>query len=210
MPSCYLAPAAAAAAALKCHCSKCGKKATACTFSAGSQHVFFADRFGDVLCAAVTAEPAPPAAAEQQGSSSTALPAAAEAQLLLGHLQCIVSSLATCGSSSGRQLLVSTDKDGKVRASVLHADPTKVCRAGILGVSWALLVCACVLVFVASDIHVWGLPVSDKSDASRQTKRDECVSCNKRSNGRVLSEQAQHGLCCSQTPTWGVSMLASQ
>jgi hypothetical protein len=41
--------------------------------------------------------------------------------------QAIITSL-TSGlvSSSGQQLLVSTDRDGKVRASVLPADPGKV------------------------------------------------------------------------------------
>jgi hypothetical protein len=49
-----------------------------------------------------------------------------EATQLLGHLSSIVSSLAGCSSSTGQPLLVSTDKDGKVRASVLPADPVKV------------------------------------------------------------------------------------
>jgi hypothetical protein len=115
-------------------CRKSGKKATACTFSADSKHVFFSDRFGDVLVA--TALPAadvvadaPPAAAAADGSADTDGAAAVEASLLLGHLQSIVTSLARCSSSSGHQLLLSTDKDGKVRASVLPADPVKVCTA---------------------------------------------------------------------------------
>lgn len=98
--------------------SKSGKKATACTFSADSQHVFFSDRFGDVLCAPVL-----PAAAD---AAADAAPAAVEGSLLLGHLQSIVTSLTRCSSSTGQQLLVSTDKDGKVRASVLPVNPVKV------------------------------------------------------------------------------------
>lgn len=98
--------------------SKSGKKATACTFSADSQHVFFSDRFGDVLCASVL-----PAAAD---AAAGAAPAAVEGSLLLGHLQSIVTSLTRCSSSTGQQLLVSTDKDGKVRASVLPVNPVKV------------------------------------------------------------------------------------
>lgn len=117
-------------------CRKSGKKATACTFSADSRHVFFSDRFGDVLVATAlpavdTAADAPPAAAAGSagdGSSGADKPAAVEASLLLGHLQSIVTSLARCSSSTGQQLLLSTDKDGKVRASVLPADPAKVCK----------------------------------------------------------------------------------
>lgn len=112
-------------------CRKSGKKATACTFSADSKHVFFSDRFGDVLVATAlpAAADAPPAAAASgadDGSSAADGPAAVEASLLLGHLQSIVTSLARCSSSSKQQLLLSTDKDGKVRASVLPANPVKV------------------------------------------------------------------------------------
>lgn len=100
-------------------CRKSGKKATGCTFSTDGQHVFFADRFGDVLVGvAVPAE---------AGQGATA-PEPVEGNLLLGHLQSIVTSLACCSSSTGRLLLVSTDKDGKVRASVLPKDPTKVSK----------------------------------------------------------------------------------
>lgn len=120
-------------------CRKSGKKATACTFSADSKHVFFSDRFGDVLVAtalpAVAAAADAPAAAAADsaadGSSGADGPAAVEASLLLGHLQSIVTSLARCSSSSGQQLLLSTDKDGKVRASVLPANPAKVRPAAV-------------------------------------------------------------------------------
>ena len=126
-------------------CSKSGKKATSCTFSADSQHVLFSDRFGDVLCA--TTLPAADAAADADASADAAaaaaaapatdggaeqVPAAVEASLLLGHLQSIVTSLACCSSAAGRPLLVSTDKDGKVRASVLPATPVKVRRGPLL------------------------------------------------------------------------------
>lgn len=118
-----------------CCCSKAGKKATSCTFSADSQHIFFSDRFGDVLAATVlpaAAGDAAPAAAAAEAEGSTQLPAAVEANLLLGHLQSIVTSLACCSSATGRPLLVSTDKDGKVRASLLPADPLKVKNRALL------------------------------------------------------------------------------
>lgn len=85
--------------------------------------MFFADRFGDVLCATTTAGPADAGAAADGAAA-----AAAEPSLLLGHLQAIISSLTVTSSSAGTPLLVSTDRDAKVRASVLPADPTKVRR----------------------------------------------------------------------------------
>lgn len=42
-------------------------------------------------------------------------------------LQAIITSLASgVANSSGQPLLISTDRDGKVRASLLPSDPTKV------------------------------------------------------------------------------------
>jgi hypothetical protein len=55
-------------------CSKSSKKACACAFSQNGSHLFFADRFGDVLVATTT--PAAAAAADAE-----------EPNLLLGHLQ---------------------------------------------------------------------------------------------------------------------------
>ncbi|KAF6257592.1 WD40-repeat-containing domain protein [Scenedesmus sp. NREL 46B-D3] len=96
---------------------KSSKKACACAFSQDGSHAFFADRFGDVLVATTT----PPAEADAAAAAD-----AEEPNLLLGHLQAIITSL-TSGlvSSSEQQLLVSTDRDGKVRASVLPGDPAK-------------------------------------------------------------------------------------
>ncbi|WIA28245.1 hypothetical protein OEZ86_010800 [Tetradesmus obliquus] len=106
---------------------KSSKKACACAFSQDGGHLFFADRFGDVLVAATT--PAAAAAVAAAAAAANTDAAAAEAEepaLLLGHLQAIITSLASgLVSSTGQQLLVSTDRDGKVRASVLPADPTK-------------------------------------------------------------------------------------
>lgn len=99
-------------------CRKAAKKASACAISADGNHIFFSDRFGDILTAATV----PPTAA----AGATA--AEEEPNLLLGHLQAIISSLTTCEGSNGQRLLISTDRDGKVRASVLPKDPTKVWR----------------------------------------------------------------------------------
>lgn len=141
-PSCAVLLSCCLPARVLGACSKSGKKATSCIFSADSQHVFFSDRFGDVLCA--TTLPAADAAADADASADAAaaaasaadggpqVPAAVEASLLLGHLQSIVTSLACCSSAAGRALLVSTDKDGKVRASVLPANPVKVRRGALL------------------------------------------------------------------------------
>jgi hypothetical protein len=63
-------------------------------------------------------------------SASAASPVAEPAEVLLGHLQAIITSLTVTGTSTGQPVLVSTDRDGKVRCSVLPKDPTKVssCR----------------------------------------------------------------------------------
>jgi hypothetical protein len=80
-------------------------------WSADSKHCFFADRFGDVFAAAV----APAGGSERP------------AHLLLGHLQAIITSLTPSADGS---MLISTDRDAKVRASILPADPCKVSAGG--------------------------------------------------------------------------------
>jgi hypothetical protein len=86
-----------------------------------------------VLCAtalpaaaAVAAAAAGTAAAAAAAADGGDVPSPVEGSLLLGHLQSIVTSLTCCSSSTGQPLIISTDKDGKVRASVLPADPVKV------------------------------------------------------------------------------------
>jgi tRNA (guanine-N(7)-)-methyltransferase subunit TRM82 len=79
------------------------KKVSAAAFSADGRHVFLADRFGDVLVARVAGGPGPVRGAP-----------------LLGHFSAVVTSLAP---SPDGGLLVSADRESKVRVSRLPADP---------------------------------------------------------------------------------------
>ena len=100
---------------------KANKKVSAGCCSADSKHVFFADRFGDVLVGKVNTEAVATASAGE--GSSTAAAVAEESNLLLGHLQAIVTSLTPTPTCN---LLISTDRDCKVRASIMPEDPLKV------------------------------------------------------------------------------------
>ncbi|KAL6748370.1 WD40-repeat-containing domain protein [Haematococcus lacustris] len=87
------------------------KKLSACAFTLDCKYVLFADKFGDVAVAAVRQ---PGSQAGQEGAGK---PDSSDgAELLLGHLCSVITSLAV---SPDNKLLASTDKDGRVRLSLL-------------------------------------------------------------------------------------------
>jgi hypothetical protein len=98
----------------------------------GEQHVFFADRYGDVLCAPLSAG----AGAEGEGGNNNDLPSA----LALGHLSSSVSRVLAVpesgGNSSGTPnhhhpaLVATADADGKVRLSRVPSDAAFLARHG--------------------------------------------------------------------------------
>lgn len=85
------------------------KKISAAAFSADAKHVMFADKFGDVLCGTTSAT----------GASSAVVPG----NLLLGHFCAVVTSLQSTPDS---KFLISTDRESKVRVSVLPENPLQV------------------------------------------------------------------------------------
>ncbi|KAG2426567.1 hypothetical protein HXX76_011791 [Chlamydomonas incerta] len=98
---------------------RCPKKTSAGGFSHAGTHALFADKFGDVLVGPVPADlDAAVAAATAATAGAEAAPAAVAAapSTLLGHFCSIVTGVAAapCG-----RLLATSDKDYKVRVSVL-------------------------------------------------------------------------------------------
>ncbi|KAF5830070.1 hypothetical protein DUNSADRAFT_15070 [Dunaliella salina] len=85
------------------------KKLSAVAFSRDGKHALFADKFGDVGVAAC-------------GSPAQQQPPSEEPELLLGHLCSIVTSITV---SPDNRFVVTTDKDGRVRVSMLPAAPLK-------------------------------------------------------------------------------------
>ena len=81
------------------------KKISAATFTADGSYAIFADKFGDVHAAAT-------------GESATGGP-----RLLLGHFCSIITDLAA--SPDGKHI-ASTDRDSKVRVSLLPKEPLQV------------------------------------------------------------------------------------
>ncbi|KAL4452620.1 hypothetical protein ABPG75_008282 [Micractinium tetrahymenae] len=87
---------------------KVPKKVTNVAFTADGRHVLAADKFGDVLAAA-TEKPAGLKEGQQQ-----------EPEILLGHYCAIITSLSL---SAGGRLLATTDRDNRVRVSIMPAEP---------------------------------------------------------------------------------------
>lgn len=87
---------------------KVPKKVANCAFTADGRHMLGADKFGDVLVAA-TQRPAGLAEGQEQ-----------EPEILLGHYCAILTSLSL---SAGGRLLATTDRDNRVRVSIMPAEP---------------------------------------------------------------------------------------
>ena len=81
------------------------KKISAASFSADGSYAFFADKFGDVHVAATAAE------------------ATAGPKPLLGHFCSIITDLA---ASPDGKYVISTDRDSKIRVSLLPSQPLQV------------------------------------------------------------------------------------
>lgn len=81
------------------------KKISAASFSADGSYAFFADKFGDVHVAATAAE------------------ATAGPKPLLGHFCSIITDLA---ASPDGKYVISTDRDSKIRVSLLPSHPLQV------------------------------------------------------------------------------------
>lgn len=81
------------------------KKISAATFTADGSYAIFADKFGDVHAAA------------------TAEKATGGPRLLLGHFCSIITDLA---ASPDGKYIASTDRDSKVRVSMLPKEPLQV------------------------------------------------------------------------------------
>lgn len=122
------------------HCSAAPKKLCAATFSADGAYAIAADKFGDVLVASTRPgeqQPPPLATADAAAASgapsgiAAATPAAASGaqqvmqkpSLLLGHLCSIITSLT---ATPDGHFLVSTDKESKVRVSIMPPQPLQV------------------------------------------------------------------------------------
>ncbi|PRW61612.1 tRNA (guanine-N(7)-)-methyltransferase non-catalytic subunit wdr4 [Chlorella sorokiniana] len=87
---------------------KVPKKVTTCAFTADGRHMLAADKFGDVL-AATTQRPEGLPEGQAQ-----------EPEVLLGHYCAILTSLSL--SANGR-LLATTDRDHRVRVSIVPTNP---------------------------------------------------------------------------------------
>ncbi|KAI7842826.1 hypothetical protein COHA_003572 [Chlorella ohadii] len=87
---------------------KVPKKVTTCAFTADGRHMLAADKFGDVLAAATQRPEGLPEGQAQ------------EPEILLGHYCAILTSLSLSANGS---LLATTDRDHRVRVSIVPADP---------------------------------------------------------------------------------------
>jgi hypothetical protein len=104
-------------------CRVAPKKVSAAAFSSDGAHAFFADKFGDVLVVQTKgdepegppSDPSPDPSGEGNGKGGFTV--------LLGHFCSIITSLWV---SPDGHFLVSTDRDNKVRVSVLPANPMQV------------------------------------------------------------------------------------
>ena len=99
--------------------SVANKKVSAACFTNDGRHVIFADKFGDVSVATT----APVTTQQQQDGGSGGGGEQQQQQEpapLLGHTQAIVTS---CLALPGDRLVVTTDRDAKVRVSALPAAP---------------------------------------------------------------------------------------
>ena len=103
------------------------KKISAAVFSADGRYAIFADKFGDVHVAVVAAQPDqqpaahPATLSDQKSGTDHHVP-----ELLLGHFCSIITDLAV--SPDGRYV-VSTDRDHKIRVSIMPPNPMQVIEA---------------------------------------------------------------------------------
>ncbi|PSC74264.1 tRNA (guanine-N(7)-)-methyltransferase non-catalytic subunit wdr4-like [Micractinium conductrix] len=87
---------------------KVPKKVTATAFTADGSYLLASDKFGDIIAAATQRPEGLPAGQQQ------------EPEILLGHYCAILTSLSL---SAGGCLLATTDRDSRVRVSIVPADP---------------------------------------------------------------------------------------